>query len=90
VARVHTHHLAGRLVQRGLGFAILDAVTVRALLHDQAADAITVRRINGDPGISVTAIHGSRRGLSNPVRLFIECFEQSCAALNESLGEFLP
>ena len=90
VARVHTHHLAGRLVQRGLGFAILDSVTVRALLHDRAADAITVRRIEGDPGIPVTAINGSRRGLSNPVTLFIDCFEQACASLNKSLEDLLP
>jgi DNA-binding transcriptional LysR family regulator len=90
LARVHTHHLAGRLVQRGLGFAILDAVTVRALLHDRTADAISVRRIDGDPVIPVTAIHGSRRGLSNPVKLFIDCFEKSCADLNDSLRELLP
>jgi len=89
LARVHTHHLAGRLVQRGLGFAILDAVTVRALLHDRAADAISVRRIDGDPVIPVTAIHGSRRGLSNPVKLFIDCFEKSCADLNDSLRSLL-
>ena len=90
VARVHTHHLAGRLVQRGLGFTILDSVTVRALLHDQAADAITVRRIDGDPNIPVTAIHGNRRGLSNTVRRFLDCFEQSCSELNESLPGLLP
>jgi DNA-binding transcriptional LysR family regulator len=90
LARVHTHHLAGRLVQRGLGFAILDAVTVRALLHDRTADAISVRRISGDPVIPVTAIHGSRRGLSNPVKLFIDCFEKSCADLNDSLRDLLP
>lgn len=90
LARVHTHHLAGRLVQRGLGFAILDSVTVLALLHDQAADSITVKRIEGNPSIPVTAIHGSRRGLSNPVKLFIDSFEQSCLALNESFSSLLP
>mgnify|MGYP001551903081 CR=1 FL=1 len=89
-ARIHTHHLAGRLVQRGVGFALLDAVTVRALLHHREAEAVTVRRIEGDPSLPVTAVFGGRRGQSNPARLFVDCFREAYQALGDTVEERLP
>ena len=90
LARIHTHHLAGRLVQRGLGYAILDSVTVRALLHDPMADAVEIRRIVGEPTIPVTAIFGGRRGQGNAARLFVTCFEQAYRTLCETVEDRLP
>ena len=85
VARIHTHHLAGLLVHLGLGYAILDSVTVRALLHDRMSDAVVVRRINGDPLIPVTAIFPGQRSLSNPAQVFLECFQEAYLAISEGV-----
>ena len=90
VATIHTHHLAGRLVQRGMGYAILDSVTVRALLHERTSDATTVRRIAGEPTIPLTAIFRARRAQENQTRLFVECFEQAYLALVNTVEERLP
>jgi DNA-binding transcriptional LysR family regulator len=90
VASIHTHHLAGRLVQRGVGYAILDSVTLRALLHERVADAVTIRRIAGDPTIPVTAIFRAQRSQENQTALFVECFEESYQALLDTVEERLP
>jgi DNA-binding transcriptional LysR family regulator len=90
VARIHTHHLAGRLVQRGLGYAILDSVTVRALLHGHLADAVEIRRIEGDPSLPVTAIFGGRRGHGDPARLFVASFEKAYQELSATVEKRLP
>jgi DNA-binding transcriptional LysR family regulator len=82
VARIHTHHLAGRLVQRGMGYAILDSVTVRALLHERNAKAMVVRRLAGEPSLPVTAIFRAQRALDRQTRRFVECFEQAYAAFS--------
>jgi DNA-binding transcriptional LysR family regulator len=84
VARIHTHHLAGRLVQRGLGFAILDAVTVRALQHDRLGANLMVRRLQGQPSLPLVAIFPARGALSNPARLFLDSFRQTYAAFEQS------
>lgn len=87
VARIHTHHLAGSLVKRRLGFAILDAITVRALRHDSLGQRMVVRRIKDTPALPVTAIYSSQRGLSNPARLFADCFSETYRKLLESVEE---
>jgi DNA-binding transcriptional LysR family regulator len=90
VATIHTHHLAGRLVQRGMGYAILDSVTVRALLHEKASDTVLIRRIAGEPTIPVTAIFRARRSQESQTRMFVECFEQAYRALVGTVEERLP
>lgn len=83
VARIHTHHLAGRLVQRGLGYAILDAVTVRALQHDRLGANLTVRQLEGRPNLPLVAIFPARGALSNPARLFLDSFKETFAAFEQ-------
>jgi DNA-binding transcriptional LysR family regulator len=90
VATIHTHHLAGRLVQRGMGYAVLDSVTLRALLHEQGSDTVVIRRIAGEPTIPVTAIFRARRSQENQTRLFVECFELAYQALIDTVEERLP
>ena len=90
VARIHTHHLAGRLVQRGIGFALLDSVTVRALLHDQHADTVVLRRIADAPTFPITAIFRAQRSASNQASLFVHCFEEAYAALTSTIEDRLP
>jgi DNA-binding transcriptional LysR family regulator len=90
VARIHTHQLAGRLVQKRLGFALLDAVTVRALLHDRMSDAIVVRRIKGLPTIPVSVMFPGNRSLSNAAQLFLECFQEAYDNLTSSVEDKLP
>lgn len=90
VAAIHTHHLAGRLVQRGMGYAILDSVTLRALLHERASDAVLIRRIAGEPTIPVTAVFRAQRSQGSQTRLFVECFEAAYQALLDTVEEKLP
>lgn len=74
VARSHSYYLAGALVQRGIGYSLLDTLTIRALLNNRSAAPVTVRRIKGRPTMAVSAIIPSQRQLSNPAKAFIECF----------------
>lgn len=90
VATIHTHHLAGRLVERGMGYAILDSVTLRALLHERDSDSVIIRRIAGEPTIPVTAIFRAQRSQENQTQLFVECFEQAYRALIDTVEERLP
>lgn len=90
VARIHTHHLAGRLVQRGIGYALLDSVTVRALLHDRQADTVELRRIVGTPTFPITAIFRAQRSVSNQASLFVKCFEEAYEALTSTIEDRLP
>jgi DNA-binding transcriptional LysR family regulator len=90
VARIHTHHLAGRLVQRGIGYTLLDSVTVRALLHDRQSETVALRRVPSAPTIPVTAIFRAQRSVSNQASLFVKCFEEAYAALTSTIEERLP
>ena len=76
IARSHSHRLAGALVERGLGFAILDALTTQAILQGHNRDSVDVRRIRGAAAIPVVAVYPSQRQLSNAAAVFIECFQQ--------------
>jgi len=89
-ARIHTHHLAGRLVQRRLGYTILDSVTVRALLHERLGNMLVIRRIKGNPSLPVISIFSSHKGLSNAARLFTECFCEAYRKIDESVEKWLP
>ena len=81
VARSHMYLLAGCLVQRGIGFAILDALTIRALLDSRRGNSIAVRRIRGRPLLSLTAVYPSQRRLSNAASVFVNCTREAYAAL---------
>lgn len=84
VARIHTHHLAGRLVQRGLGYAILDAITVRALKHDHLSDQMSVLTLEQPAALPLIAIFPARGALSNPARLFLDNFRATYTAFAKS------
>jgi DNA-binding transcriptional LysR family regulator len=81
IARSHAHSVAGALVARGLGFALLDLFTVYSLLQGPDRDRITVRRVAGADALPVVAIYPSRRKLSNAAAVFIECFQDAFARL---------
>ncbi|HMB60808.1 MAG TPA: LysR family transcriptional regulator [Xanthomonadales bacterium] len=85
VAKIHTHYLAGNLVKRRLGFAILDSITVRALRHDSLGQNMVIRRIKGTPSLPVNVVYSSQRGLSNPARLFADCVSDTYLKLVQSL-----
>lgn len=89
VARSHSYHLAGSLVQRGIGYTLLDALTVRTLLNDRNAAPLILRRIRGKPTLPVSAIVSSRRQLTNPARAFIECFQSTFECLDAAIAEQL-
>jgi len=87
VAKSHMHYLSGCLVQRGVGFTILDALTVRALLDNERSDDIDVLQIPGRPSIGITAVYPSQRSVSNPGAVFIECMQGAFTELQEAVNE---
>lgn len=81
LVRGHTHRVAGALVERGLGWTILDSLTTHAMLQGRNRDSFAVRQLRGASALPVVAAYPSRRQLSNAVALFIECFQQAFDAL---------
>lgn len=77
LARSHAHSVAGALVERGLGYALIDSLTVRALLRGPKRDHIAVRQVAGADVLPVVAAYPSRRKLGNAAAIFIECFQQA-------------
>lgn len=89
VARSHMYLLAGRLVQRGIGFTILDALTVRALLDSRDARSMAVRPIRNRPALPLTAVYPSQRRLSNAASVFVDCMREAYAALDDEGAAFV-
>lgn len=81
IVRGHNHRVAGALVERGLGWTMLDSLTTYAMLQGPNRDAFAVRQLVGANPIPVVAAYPSRRRLSNAVALFIECFKEAFDAL---------
>ncbi len=85
VARSHSYYVAGALVQRGIGYSLLETLTVRAMLNNRSATPVTIRRIRGNPSLPVSAIIPSQRQLSNPAKAFIECFQATFDSLRKDM-----
>ncbi len=77
VARSHAHNVAGALVERGLGYALLDLLTVYSMLRGPASERIAVREVAGAESLPVVAVYSSRRTLSNAAAIFIDCFSEA-------------
>ena len=77
IARSHSHRVAGSLVERGLGFAILDSLTTQAIQAGANRDRVRVCRIKGAQPLPVLAVYPSQRQLSSAGSLFIECFQKA-------------
>ena len=77
VVRGHNHRVAGALVERALGWTMLDSLTTRAMLQGPNRESFAVRQLRGANAIPVVAAYPSRRQLSNAVALFIECFQDA-------------
>jgi hypothetical protein len=73
-----------------MGFAILDSVTVRALLHDVHSESVQIRRLQGAPSLPVTAVYRGQRAPEKATRLFVDCFEKAYEALAGTVEERLP
>jgi DNA-binding transcriptional LysR family regulator len=85
VARSHSYYVAGALVQRGIGYSLLETLTVRAMLNNRSAAPVTIRRIRGNPALPVSVIIPSQRQLSNPAKAFIECFQATFENLQNEM-----
>lgn len=77
VARSHMYLLAGCLVQRGIGYTVLDNITIHSLLGGRRASSIVVRPLAGRPTLPLTVVYPSKRRLSNAASVFIECFREA-------------
>jgi len=89
ISRSHSHYLAGALVQRDVGYSLLDALTVRALLSNRHARPVVVRRIEGHPSMPIVAMFPSQARLSNTAQLFIDCFREAFDALDAEIEKML-
>jgi DNA-binding transcriptional LysR family regulator len=87
VARSHSYYLAGALVQRGIGYTLLETLTVRALLNNRSAAQVNVRCLKGAPTLAVSAIIPSQRRLSNPAKAFIECFHKTFQTVRKEIHD---
>jgi DNA-binding transcriptional LysR family regulator len=77
IVRGHNHRVAGALVERGLGWTILDSLTTQAMLQGANRETFAVRQIEGASTLPVVAAYPSKRQLSNAIALFIECFQEA-------------
>jgi DNA-binding transcriptional LysR family regulator len=86
VARSHMHFLGGCLVQRGIGYTVLDELTARALKDTARGDSIDVVPIAGNPSLPVVAIYPVQRGLTNPASIFIDCVQAAYGILQHDVA----
>lgn len=86
IARSHSYYLAGALVQRGIGYSLVDTLTVRALLNSRSAAPVAIRRLKERPTLAISALITSRRQLSNPVKAFIESFQKTFETTQKMSG----
>ncbi|MDH3431417.1 MAG: LysR family transcriptional regulator [Gammaproteobacteria bacterium] len=77
IARSHAHVVAGALVLRGIGYALLDSLTVHNMLQGPHADRIAVRQVAAASALPVVAVYPSRRQLGSAAAIFIECFQEA-------------
>lgn len=89
VAQVHSHLMAGTLVQRGLGYAILDSMTVRTLLQTSGEQDLVVRKLIGIASLPIVAVYPTSRTYSRGVATFVECFQRSLQKANAHLRDVM-
>lgn len=76
--RVQTYALACALAERGVGLAIVDAMTASG--HARHNPGVDVRRFRTDDlSLPVTALYPMARGLPIATRRFIDCFSGALA-----------
>ncbi len=85
VARSHSYYVAGALVQRGIGYSLLDTLTIRALRNNRSMASVTVRRLKERPTLAIAAVIPSQRQLSKPVKAFIECFQKTFETIRKEI-----
>ena len=83
-ARAHSHILAGTLVSKGLGYTILDTLTLHILVNQQQLTNLTVTQLPIDLKLPVMAVYPGNRGISDPAHHFIQSFQQ---VLQKTLDE---
>lgn len=89
VARSHMYLLAGCLVQRGIGWTILDGMTIRSLLDNRNAASIVVKPLRQRPSLPLAAVYPSQRRHSNAASVFIDCVREACDRLLQQIRDEL-
>lgn len=89
IAQVHSHVLAGTMVIKGLGYTILDALTLQILLEQHGQEAFNIHPLPTDLTMPIMVVHSASGSLSDPARYFIRCFEQSLALRLKNLSNCL-
>lgn len=77
IANVHSHYLASSLVLEGVGYTLVDSITIGTLLHTRSADDFSIFRLRQRPQIPVMAVFSGNRAISDASRYFINCFQMS-------------
>ena len=82
VANVHSHYLACSLTLEGMGYTLVDSMTIRTLFNTRTVDDFHVCRLKQQPKIPVMAVFSGTRALSDQARYFIDCFKTSFEKIN--------
>ena len=72
---VHSHILAGNLVNKGLGYTVLDCLTVHYLREHQLLDNTTILPLDDKLKLPIMAVYPANRSISDPANQFISIFE---------------
>ncbi|CAM4058381.1 LysR family transcriptional regulator [Bordetella muralis] len=78
--QVQTHYVACALAEAGCGEAIVDAITVRAMLRP----GMVVRRLDPPLKVPLSILTRTQDPLSNLHREFIEQLREACEALSQA------
>ena len=87
VANVHSHYLACSLTLEGMGYTLVDSITISTLLNTRAADDFHICRLKQQPKIPVMAVFSGNRALSDQARYFIDCFKASFNKINNTTSD---
>lgn len=81
VVRAHNHNVAARLVEQGIGAALLDSVTAAYVSQYHGSGSFRVLPIDGADTLPVKAVYSYEHPLNTNARNFIDifrhCFQQS-------------
>lgn len=74
--RVHNHSVAAKLVSKGIGATIIDAVTASYAQTYCDPDSFTILPIKDIPALPVTAVYSYERPINSYAKKFIDIFRK--------------
>lgn len=76
VVRAHNHSVAASLVERGVGVALLDALTAAYAVQTSSGNSFAVVPVDGAASLPVKAIYSYEHPLNDNAKNFVDIFRQ--------------